>query len=612
MLNLQTARLSRKALVLISVPLIFEVVFVAVLMQMVLNSERETAQAEKSRMVLVYSENLMRRLYEIGIVTFSMNNIGGQFFSNEHDRATRKVESDLDRLEQVVGTDAEQKKTVAQIKNKVTQILAVLTASKSAIGPDEQDFPLRYESYDFRSELEPLLKDLAPLVRKLTNRERDIRNLRPNAEKNARESVRLFVVIGIVVNIILAVWLAIFFNKSTINRLSVVVDNTEKLATQRPLSARLLGSDEIAQLDNAFHDMAIALERAAQKERAIIDHAIDVICSVDQDGRFLMVSPAAKASWGYEPVDLVGKSIHEVLASKDELRVKSAFRRMKDTASNETLECEVTTAADETRFVAWSANWVPSEASFFCVVRDVTDRKEAERVKREFFQMISHDIRTPLATVEFFLSVLQYGTFGEITPRGLKSAGGATHALQRVLGLVNELLDIEKITAGSFALEIQPAKVSDLLESASKSVRGFAEQKLIAVEAVAKPDGEVNVDADRIVQVIVNLVGNAIKFSPAESRVEIHGQKSADGTLEVRVTDSGRGIPEELRDTIFERFKQVRKEDSANASGSGLGLAICKAIVEAHGGAIGVDSVSTGGSCFWFRIGPQALPESSE
>lgn len=493
MFELGTINLKQKALILVAVPLVFEVFFAALLLSMVERSEKETARAVRSRMVYVYSDTMMRRLYQIGAATLVQSTVGGELFSAECQKASARLDEDLKNLKATVSNDESQRKTVSGIETLLGKILRVLELSRKRNNPDRQDFPLHYDPLDVRAELQPLAQDLIESLEILTEREKAIRKMRPDAEKQAKLLLRVALLAGIGLNIGLALWLAVYFNSSTTKRLAVVLENTNRLSRGESLYTALKGADEIARLDGSFHQMASELQRAQEAQ------------------------------------------------------------------------------------------------------------KEAQRVKQEFYQMVSHDLRTPLTTVQFFISVLLKGNYGELSGRGAKAAERSQSALTRLLSMVNSLLDIEKLSSEGFELELCKCRLEDLLRRASESVLGFAEMNKVSLELSIKDDIEFDADPDRIIQVLVNLISNAVKFSEEGQTVRLAGKLEGD-RVEISVCDHGRGIPNESRARIFEKFKQVSKEDASEKGGTGLGLPICKMIVEAHGGEIGVESEMAKGSRFWFWI----------
>jgi signal transduction histidine kinase len=228
-------------------------------------------------------------------------------------------------------------------------------------------------------------------------------------------------------------------------------------------------------------------------------------------------------------------------------------------------------------------------------------REEMEKLKQEFVSMISHDLRTPLTSIQIFLSMLSEGMLGDVGAKISERAAMADRNATRLIGLINDLLDIDKLESGQLELACETIAITPVIERSIEAVKTLAEKQGVSVEATTCGDVQIYADADRLVQVLVNLLGNAIKFSPASGVVRIVCDQDND-FVRVNVVDQGRGVPEHLRQAIFERFKQVEVKDATEKKGTGLGLAICKAIVEGHGGKIGVECPTDRGSTFWFTL----------
>lgn len=237
------------------------------------------------------------------------------------------------------------------------------------------------------------------------------------------------------------------------------------------------------------------------------------------------------------------------------------------------------------------------DQSFHSMAEEVA---EAQRMKQTFVAMISHDLRTPLTSVNGYLSLLGEGIYGEIPDAVKVGAGKAERNVGRLIRLINDLLDLEKMEAGKMQMSPKPIYIENSIEKSIESVQEFADSHKVPLK-MEETDLEVLADPDRIVQVLINLISNAVKFSPQGEAVEISA-KATETLVEVSVQDHGRGVPEKYRTTIFEKYKQVEKEDGTKKGGTGLGLPICKMIVEQLGGQIGVESEDGKGSRFWFTL----------
>jgi signal transduction histidine kinase len=224
---------------------------------------------------------------------------------------------------------------------------------------------------------------------------------------------------------------------------------------------------------------------------------------------------------------------------------------------------------------------------------------ELDRLKSEFVSMVSHDLRTPLTSILGLMDFLETGMLGELNEMGKRHVSLAEQDIERLIGLINDLLDVDRLETGSLELNITPVPLSDLLARSVAAVAGVAATRKINISVPETPVSVLG-DNDRLVQVFVNVLSNALKFSPEGSSVEIALTDHEDA-VEIRIADHGPGIAAEDLSAVFDRFKQVG-DKQARKKGTGLGLAICKAIVQQHQGEIGVESELGKGATFWVRL----------
>ena len=230
------------------------------------------------------------------------------------------------------------------------------------------------------------------------------------------------------------------------------------------------------------------------------------------------------------------------------------------------------------------------------VVEDISERKEIERLKNEFVSVVGHELRTPLTSIRGSLGLLAGGVAGDLPPEARQMVELAVDNTDRLVRLVNDTLELERLQAGRMELHRRPAELADLTDTALKAVHVLAETA--GVSLLSTVSGvRLFADPDRVVQALVNLLGNAVKFSPRKGRVTVSAEPRGHRAL-ISVADEGPGIPAEKLDSIFERFSQVDSSDARAKGGTGLGLAITRAIVEHHGGRIWAESGAAGGSTF--------------
>jgi signal transduction histidine kinase len=222
---------------------------------------------------------------------------------------------------------------------------------------------------------------------------------------------------------------------------------------------------------------------------------------------------------------------------------------------------------------------------------------EAERVKQEFLSIISHELRSPLSSIQGTLTLLDAGAYGQLNDQGRMRVTNAEASATRLINLINELLEIQKMSVGKLKMNFESTSLGPVLQRSIEMARVLAERKSIKLESNGI-EGEAYVDGARIEQVLVNLLSNAIKYSPNGTTVSVKVVKEGE-LVEFRIKDEGPGISESLRETIFERYEQG---EGTEKDGTGLGLPICKAIVEEHRGQIGLETELGKGSTFWFRV----------
>ena len=419
-------------------------------------------------------------------------------------------------------------------------------------------------------------------------------------QANIRNWISIILTLGVVFNVLVGIVLALFYKKTIMERIKTITRNTVALSRGQRLLPEIGGDDEIALLDSSFHSMHKQLMAASERERALFNNASDVICVLDANNRFSKVNPICYQYWGYEPSELIGVSLSDLVTADDWPTTEDVIVNAKLSKEPMSFENRIKTKWNTTVEVLWSAYWSESELSLFCIVHDISERKQIERVKKQFLAMISSDLKTPLSSISAAVSML-VTDLKEVMPKlAVDKLDMAKKNVQRLLGLVNDLLQITEMDTGNLEIRKENNNIDELLRRSMQDVEAIADKQKVKLRIVGL-DGSWFVDPNRIMQVLVNLLSNAIKFSPAEGVVTLAAERQGDYVL-CKVIDQGRGVPESHKHAIFEKFKQVEAADGKRKSGTGLGLPICKQIVEEHGGTIGVSSEEGKGSTFWFRV----------
>jgi PAS domain S-box-containing protein len=366
------------------------------------------------------------------------------------------------------------------------------------------------------------------------------------------------------------------------------------------------------------------LQEAEARVRLIVESLPIGLLIIDKSGLIEFTNPCLKRMFGYSAAELHGNYVAKLFAlpryaidsrsvgeSKGS-KISAAVSDSQRSDFNETLFENGRKAEPwETDLVKFDGSGFPAEVSltefstaagerFLLVILDATQKHAVERMRQEFITMVSHDLRTPLTSVQTFLNLLETGICGELNEKGQRKLVSANRSVERLVDLIRDLLDLERFRSGILIVDPVETSLQSLIERCVDAVKLQSEQLGIDVK-MDVPDVQIRADAGRMVQAIVNLVSNSLKFSPRGSLVNIVGKADGDW-LNLKIIDQGKGISEIDQLRIFERFQQVHEQDADFKLGSGLGLPICKAIIEQHGGTIGVESKKGEGSCFWLRL----------
>lgn len=354
-----------------------------------------------------------------------------------------------------------------------------------------------------------------------------------------------------------------------------------------------------------------ASERVHASERQlreITDAVPALIAYVDADQRCRFHNRAYQEAFGLRSEDILGKSMRELMepAFYEALRPKVeevlagypvVYERKQRSISGDVRDYVVNyfprygEDADEGKVIG-----------FYSLATDITELKRIDRLKSEFVSTVSHELRTPLTSIRGSLGLVSGGIAGQLPDAAMKLIGIAKNNCERLIRLINDILDIEKIESGKMRLDLQPMALMPLLTQAIAANEGYGLASQVSLTLLCDEPGlQVRVEADRLTQVLTNLLSNALKFSPPGGNVEVQVTRAGLG-VRIEVRDHGPGIPEEFRTRIFQKFSQADSSDTRQKGGTGLGLNISRALVERMGGSIGFQSRVGEGTTFFFEL----------
>jgi PAS domain S-box-containing protein len=387
---------------------------------------------------------------------------------------------------------------------------------------------------------------------------------------------------------------------------------TEELQSQQ---------EELEELTDSLRETNQQLVREGDRLSAILTHALDAIVTFDAAGSILDLNPAAEQVFCDRRGRLIGQALTERLIAPGSRDVVQDVVRTLAAGCHDAAGQRLTVVGRRS-----DGSEFPLEMALSCIdgtgmpiftafLRDMTEHERAEVVRRQleamkqtealkdqFLGILSHELRTPINAVTGFGSILQDGVAGPLNDDQLHYLNKMLAASDALLALVDDLLDMTRIQAGKFSITPGPMRLEDVAEAAVGTVRPMAANKRLTLSlAVPEALPELQGDDHRVGQVLLNLLSNAIKFTPPGGRITVAACVE-DGGVRVEVGDTGPGIPLDEQPRLFQRFTQLDMSPTRQVGGVGLGLSICKALVEAHGGRIGVDSRPGAGSTFWFWL----------
>ncbi|MER3491630.1 MAG: histidine kinase [Mastigocladus sp. ERB_26_2] len=404
----------------------------------------------------------------------------------------------------------------------------------------------------------------------------------------------------------------------------------ERTAELRRANRRLL--EEINERERALRDRKqtqASLERLSRQSELILNSAGEGIYGLNCHGKITFVNPAAARMLGYGVKELINLFMHEVVkhSKPDGVRYFLEDNPIYATLQNGTIQHvtdDIFYRRDGSKFpVEYVSTPIREQKKIVGAVvifKDITERQIIERMKDEFVSVVSHELRTPLTSIRSALGLLARGSLNNQPEKSQRMLEIAFDNTNRLVRLINDILDIERINSGKVTMHKQICNVTDLMIQAVDEMRAMAEKAEIHLE-LTPASVQLWADPDRIIQTITNLLSNAIKFSPPGSTVWLSVELQQEGKVRkadcveknkfttsptsyllFQIKDQGRGIPEDKLETIFDRFQQVDASNSRHQGGTGLGLAICRSIVQQHGGKIWAESILGKGSTFYFTL----------
>ncbi|MBS1954556.1 MAG: PAS domain S-box protein [Cyanobacteria bacterium SZAS-4] len=590
-------RLATKGMLLVSVPVLMQVSLI-ITMSVLLWQAHSLALEEAKAKDVIASCNLL--VHNTGDMVKRLYGMEGDAVRLTSEDAVT-VKQNFEVLKEKLDAEKQQLPEFKKLNELTEQFVPLMNGVKDH----------RFEAHGSRYRSERVmfkaLDEVYDCVNAIIKSVDYVHDTAPQRARTA-EAMKCALVAFVVVSVVLSLVLAYFASISIGRPLQLMAENADRIAQGVPLEPAIGGRDELASLDDLLHQVEYSINEALTNERNLIAYAGDLVCSIDQHGIFTSANPYASTLLGITPERLISSSVIDFIVADDCDLVDRLIGYRTESGATATLEVRMRSASNNIIDTSWSAIWSEQDQSLFCVIHDISERKNLERLKQDFIAMISHDLRTPLMSVHSSLDLVQSGATGELAAQAQAQLGSASRSTEHLIDLVNDLLDFEKLEAGRMDFAPEVLSLADVFEETRQHVTALSDKMNVQVEL---PPRSVSAFCDRrkLVQVLVNLVSNALKHSPSGGVIRLENRRAGD-VVEISIHDQGPGVPKEYQESIFAPFEQIASRPTA-ALGTGLGLAICKLIVEGQGGKIGVRSSQLlQGSEFWLTVAADtsALP----
>jgi len=496
-----------------------------------------------------------------------------------------------------------EKEIIEELHEKYSRYLAKFDEFRDLEGGPAQEYYLE-SFFPFFQEVKMNIRELSQL-----NQEEMIR-AQDRANRSAWEAVISTSGISAVL-VILALVFVIYLQRLLLKPIKKLTQGVQKIQGGNiHHRIQLESEDEVGELAREFNEMTRRIEKYEKmnirkleseknKSEAIVNNITNPIIVTNSDHQISVINPAAERIFDCREKEAQGKHFLEVLNREEifehiekALDEGQAFEQEK-----EVVTLNVNGQEKKFRLMVKPVFGQDEVELVVTLLDDITRLKEVDEMKSEFVHTVSHEFRSPLTSIRMALDLLLEDKNLDEEQQELLEA--AEEDSQRLMALVEDLLDLSKLESGRLELDFQATQVNELIESAARTLRSQAEEKDIDLNVEPAQDvAEIWADSHKTTWVLTNLIGNAIRYTDSGGEVTVES-RSGKNQVYVSVSDTGSGIPPEYQDKIFEKFVRVGDDDSI---GSGLGLAICKEIVEAHNGQIWVESEVGEGSTFTFTI----------
>jgi PAS domain S-box-containing protein len=374
-------------------------------------------------------------------------------------------------------------------------------------------------------------------------------------------------------SVLAAGWLAFYFSADVVRRLIVLSDNSQRLASGMPLNPPISGSDEIAQLDKSFHETALRLEEARATESSFLDNANNIICSLNTDGSFVTLNRAAAAKLNMPADELNERKLHALISEQQSSQLNETLAEAKASLQPQSIELRLDTGENEIDTM-WSILYSETENLFYAVAYDISSRRELERMKIEFLSLLTHDLRTPLTTIQATAVLLESNAFGQMPESAQSCIAEIKQETKCILELVNDLLDLAKLEAGELKADLNEISVAELVQ---KTREILSADKIYLASYAIPEEIRITADIDRLASAMAGL---ALELFSGQKDIFLQLADTEAGGLSLTITGAYTADTEQA----IESINSTQASRYGTKSTQRLRLPLSKKLLQLHKG----------------------------
>lgn len=590
------AKVTTKVMLLVTVPILFEVAAISASLYLRHQTELARVSARHASEVALLANSILALELQRGSLQFLSQGFRSTEFSKKRVFVEDSLRSERNYMTALLKNNQLERDRWARL-TKIGELLnegyeSSKTLYRNGDSAGAAFVWLKYQRY---------VDELFTLSNFLSSQQRMVQKADEERLDRLEEQTNHLLFTAILFGLLLTLAAAMYFNRHLTKRFNAITTNARLLASGHPPQYEVPGDDEFAQLNKDLNRLFNTVNTLRRKEKAILENVSDGICTIDRNLTLVDYNRALVAIWqsSAASAEFNDESLDKLLPVDSYKKIRVA---LSDSLNTNPLNVDivVNSRVNFETATSWSINWSPEDSLYYCVVRDSTEKFHIDQMKRNFITMLSHDIRTPVSSIQLVIDLVIEELNSHLSEFTLRRLEGAKRSAGRVISLVNNLLDLEKIESDSLSLNSTKFDLLTLSLECIGALQALTDQKELSIVCLLE-HYQIEADRQKIGQVITNLLSNAIKFAPVGSDIQISNSLSAKA-VRMSIRDYGPGVPLDRVNKIFERYSNWSIVDPIQGAGAGIGLSLCKWIIEAHGGKIGVDSTKNNGSVFWFEL----------